>query len=329
MLICPECGRGNRDGARFCDACGTPLAAAPIGREVRKTVTIVRCDLTGSTALGERLDPESLRRVLRRYFDEMSAILRSHGGTVEKFIGDAVMAVFGIPVVHEDDALRAVRAASEMRARLASLNQELDEHHGVELAIRIGVTTGDVLAGDPSQGQAFVTGDAPNVAARLEEAAGAGGILIGAETYRLVKHAVLAERVEPLRLKGKADLVPAFQLHTVLSVEAVSARRYETPLVGREHELRLLTDAFERAVRDRTCHLVTVMGSAGVGKTRLAAEFLESVGDRVRIARGRCLPYGEVTGLRPLVEVVNDLAGLRGDEPPEEARDTDRGDRRG
>ena len=321
MLICPGCGRGNRDGAHFCDACGSPLTVASPGREVRKTVTIVRCDLTGSTALGERLDPESLRRVLRRYFDEMSAILRRHGGIVEKFIGDAVMAVFGVPAVHEDDALRAVRAASEMLGRLSSLNQELIELHGVELSIRIGVTTGDVLAGDPSQGQAFVTGDAPNVAARLEEAAGEGGILIGAETYRLVKHAVLAERVEPLRLKGKADLVQAFRLHTVLSAEAVSVRRYETPLVGREHELRLLTDAFERAVRDRTCHLVTVMGSAGVGKTRLAAEFLVSVGDRVRIARGRCLPYGEVTGLRPLVEVVNELAGLRGDEPPEEARD--------
>ena len=266
MLICPGCGRGNRDGAQFCDACGSPLTVASPGREVRKTVTIVRCDLTGSTALGEKLDSEIFRRVLARYFTEAQAIVERHGGTVEKFIGDAVMAVFGIPAVHEDDALRAVRAASEMRGRLSSLNQELIELHGVELSIRIGVTTGDVLAGDPSQGQAFVTGDAPNVAARLEEAAGEGGILIGAGTYKLVKHAVLAERVEPLRLKGKADLVQAFRLHAVLSAEAVSVRRYETPLVGREHELRLLTDAFERAVRDRTCHLVTVMGSAGVGK---------------------------------------------------------------
>jgi predicted ATPase/class 3 adenylate cyclase len=321
VVSCSRCGRPNRAGARFCDSCGSALTAAPARREVRKTVTIVRSDLTSSTALGERLDPESLRHVLARYFDAMSVILERHGAVVEKFIGDAVMAVFGVPAVHEDDALRALRAASEMREALASLNDELRRNQGVEIEIRIGVTTGDVLAGDPSFGQAFVTGDAPNLAARLEEAARPGEIIMAAETYRLVRDAVVAERLEPLRLKGKAEPVTAFRLQSVLPAGTPSARRLEAPLVGREHELRLLTDAFERAVRDRTCHLLTVMGAAGVGKSRLIVEFLASLGERARVARGRCLPYGEVTGLRPLVEVVNDLAGLRGDEPSDQARD--------
>jgi class 3 adenylate cyclase/tetratricopeptide (TPR) repeat protein len=320
MPSCSRCGRENREGARFCDSCGATLAGSRAPRDVRKTVTIVRSDLSGSTALGERLDPESLRGVLARYFATMSGILERHGGVVEKFIGDAVMAVFGVPTVHEDDALRALRAASEMRDALRWLNDELRRQHGVEIDIRMGVTTGDVLAGDPSFGHAFVTGDAPNLAARLEEAASPGEILMGAETYRLVKDVVVAERLEPLRLKGKAEPVIAFRLQTVLPVSSPLARRVEGRLVGREHDLRLLNDAFGRAVRDRTCHLLTVIGAAGVGKSRLIAEFLASLGETARVARGRCLPYGEVTGLRPLVEVVNELAGLRGDEPPDEAR---------
>ena len=175
-------------------------------------MTVLFADVTGSTALGERLDPESLRALMSRYFDEMRSAVEAHEGTVEKFIGDAVMAVFGVPVVHEDDALRAVLAASRMRELLVPLNAELEGTWGARLQVRTGVNTGEVVAGDPSSGQSFVTGDAVNIAARLEQAAEPGEILLGEETRRLVRDAVLVEPVDPLELKGKAERVPAFRL---------------------------------------------------------------------------------------------------------------------
>ena len=192
--------------------CGAPLAPTEPARDVRKVVTVVFSDVTGSTALGEQLDPESLRRVMGRYFDEMKTVVESHEGTVEKFIGDAVMAVFGIPVLHEDDALRAVRAAAEMRARLAALNEELERDWGVTIAVRTGVNTGEVVAGDGSEGQRFATGDAVNVAKRFEEAAPPGEILLGETTFRLVRDAVEVEPTEPLGLKGKSEAVQAYRL---------------------------------------------------------------------------------------------------------------------
>jgi class 3 adenylate cyclase len=226
---CPSCGHDNLVGAKFCSECGTALAppATPPAREVRKTVTIVFCDVTGSTALGERLDPESLRSVMTRYFDRMKTVLEAHGGKVEKFIGDAVMAVFGIPVLHEDDALRAERAASGMRDALAELNADLERDWGVRIAVRIGVNTGQVVAGDASAGQNLVTGDTVNTAARLEQAAQPGEILIGEQTYRLTRDAVEVEPVDPLALKGKADAVDAFRL-----IEVRAGASWE-PLRGR------------------------------------------------------------------------------------------------
>ena len=196
MPLCRQCGQENPEGFRFCGGCGAALTAAAAPREVRKTVTFLFCDVTGSTALGERLDPETLRRVMRRYFDEISGVIERHGGTVEKFVGDAVMAVFGIPRVREDDALRAVRAATEIRDALPSVAREL----GVKLAFRTGVNTGEVMAGD---GQTLATGDAVNVAARLEQAAAPGEILIGSQTLRLVRDAVDAESVDPLEAAGQ------------------------------------------------------------------------------------------------------------------------------
>ena len=207
--VCPGCGHESPESFRFCSACGAELPSAPASGEVRKTVTVVFSDIAGSTSLGERLDPEAVRRVMSRYFDEMEGVLERYGGTVEKFIGDAVMAVFGILQLHEDDAFRAVRAAVEMRVRLAALNEELERDRGVRLSIRTGVNTGEVVAGDPSGRQKLVTGDAVNVAARLEEAAQPGEILIGIETRGLVGEAVRVEAVEPLPLKGKPEPVPA------------------------------------------------------------------------------------------------------------------------
>jgi len=301
-VVCSKCGFENSEQARFCGGCAAPLETVAAAREMRKTVTVVFCDVTGSTALGERLDPESLRRVMARYFDAMRDVIERHGGTVEKFIGDAVMAVFGIPQVHEDDGLRAVRAAAGMRAALAELNEELERDYGTRLEARIGINTGEVVTGTEER---LATGDAVNVAARLEQAAAPGEILLGRETYRLVRDVVEAEELPPLELKGKAGGVSAYRL---LSVSGETpARRHDRPMVGRERELRLLRDAWERAVSERSCVLFTLLGVAGVGKSRLTEEFLAGVD--ALVVRGRCLSYGEGITYWPAVEVVLQLQG--------------------
>jgi class 3 adenylate cyclase len=270
-------------------------------------VTVLFSDVTGSTALGERLDPESLRRVMSRYFDVMSAAVERHGATVEKFIGDAIMAVFGLPLVHEDDALRAVRAAAEMRDELARLNDELERDYGVRLENRTGINTGEVVAGDPAAGQRLVTGDAVNVAARLEQAAEPGQILVGESTYRLVRDAVEALPVEPLRVKGKTDELSPMVLIDVPAGAEPFARRLESKLVGRERELDLLRQAHRRAVDEESSHLFTILGAAGIGKSRVAQEFLADVGDGATVVSGRCLSYGEGITYWPLIEILDQL----------------------
>jgi len=270
-------------------------AAAP--REQRKTVTVLFCDVAGSTALGESTDPEALRSLLARYFERMKEIVERHSGSVEKFVGDAVMAVFGVPVVHEDDALRACRAAVEMRDALPELG----------IRGRIGVNTGEVVTGTEER---LATGDAVNVAARLEQAAEPGEVLIGAETVRLVRDAVELGEERRLALKGKAEPVPA---HPLLAAVGELSRRSDIPIVGRERERRALDDAWERVRSEQACHLFTVLGSAGVGKSRLAAEFLRPL-DGVPVLRGRCLSYGEGITYWPLVEVVLQL-GRRPSDP--------------
>jgi class 3 adenylate cyclase len=276
---------------------------------LRKTVTVLFCDVADSTPLGERLDPEVLQRVLSRYHAEMKAVLERHGGTVEKFIGDAVMAVFGIPTLHDDDALRAVRAASELRMALAELNEGLARDFGVEISVCTGVNTGEVVAGDHSSGQAFATGHAVVVAERLQKAARGGEILLGEATRRLVENAALVEPVEPLEVKGKRDAVEAWRLIGVLEGAPAFARRLDAPMVGREQELATLRRAFDEAVQERAFRMVTVVGSAGIGKSRLADELLASVGDEASVLVGRCLPYGEGITYWPLRDVVREAAG--------------------
>ena len=297
MLRCRSCGHESPDGLRFCGACGAELTPAAAPRQVRKTVTVMFCDVTGSTALGEHLDPEALRRTMGRYFEEIRAIVERHGGLVEKFIGDAVMAVFGIPTAHEDDALRAVRAVAEMRERLNTVGEEL----AVSLSFRTGVNTGEVVAGE---GETLVTGDAVNVAARLEQAAPPGGILIGAETYRLVRNAVTAEAVAPLEVKGKREPVSAYRLLEVDPVAPGRARRSDAPLVGRVREQARLRDDFDDAVARRACHLFTLLGPAGVGKSRLVRQLLDDVSDRADVWCSRCLHYGEDITYWPLVQML-------------------------
>ena len=292
MITCGQCGRESPDDFVFCPGCGAALAPVS-AREVRKVVTVLFCDLTGSTAIGERTDPEALRALMNRYYDTARGVLERHGGRVEKFVGDAVMAVFGIPVASEDDALRATRAAVELR----DVVQELG------LDARIGVNTGAVVAGE---GDTLVTGDAVNVAARLEQAAGAGEILLGDDSLRLVRDAVTTEPLE-LTLKGKTGPVPAHRLLQLDTSAVGVARSLERPMVGRERERARLRSDFEDVVATTSCRLFSLIGPAGIGKSRLVADFLEHVDGQATVARGRALSYGEGITYWPLVEMLVQL----------------------
>lgn len=291
MIVCANCGHASADGFKFCPECGAPHQASAPAREVRKVVTIVFCDLTGSTALGDRTDPEALRSTMRGYYEEMRTILERHGGTVEKFVGDAVMAVFGVPVSREDDALRAVRAAWEMRTAVGALG----------LQARIGLNTGEVVAGE---GDTLVTGDAVNVAARLEQAAEPGDVLIGDTTRRLVRDAVVVEPLE-IRAKGKPQPVAAFRLLELDLDASGVARNLDAPLVGRRRELALLQQAYEQTVTEKSCQLFTLLGTAGVGKSRLVAELLDGLD--ATVVRGRCIDYAQGVTLWPIIEVLKQL----------------------
>jgi class 3 adenylate cyclase/tetratricopeptide (TPR) repeat protein len=309
VVTCANCGEENPPKFRLCGYCGTPLAGAAPARETRKLVSILFCDLKGSTALGETLDPESLREVMARYFEVMSEAITRHGGTIEKYIGDAVMAVFGLPKVHEDDALRAVRAAESMQLELKELNVELERTYGVTLANRIGVNTGRVVASDASTNQRLVTGDAVNVAARLEQAAGDTETLLGELTYKLVAHAVEAEPVEPLTLKGKSDRVNAYRLVRT-DVRAGPGASPRHPLVGRARHLAALRALLEEAAAAGEPRSLLVLGEAGVGKTRLIDELAAAESGAAYVLRGRCLSYGEGITFWPVIEAVSAAAGI-------------------
>jgi class 3 adenylate cyclase/tetratricopeptide (TPR) repeat protein len=278
--------------------------------DVRKTVTVLFADLTGSTDLGERLDPEALRRVTFRFFDEMRAVLEHHGGTVEKFAGDDIMAVFGVPTLHEDDALRAVRAAEAMQRALEELNEELERGWGVRLEIRIGINSGEVVTGKAAGEKTLATGDAVNLAKRIQEAAAPGEVLLGRETHRLVRDHVHAGPLETLTVKERQ-----FSPWRFLGTSAAPPERVETPLVGRDRELAQLQQQYDAAVAERRCRLVTVLGSAGVGKSRLARE----VGRQLlgaSVAMGRCLPYGEGITFWPIRDLVRQTAQIGAESTP-------------
>ena len=298
---CRVCRHVASEPFKFCPECGAPAAVAD-AREERKTVTVLFCDVVGSTELGERLEPESLRRVLARYFSTVRAVIERHGGSVEKFIGDAVMAVFGVPVLHEDDALRAVRAAAGLREAIGPLNEELTRDFGNVLSVRMGINTGEVVTGTEER---LATGDAVNVAARLEQRAGAGEILLGETTLAHVRDAVDVEPLPALELKGKRDPVRAWRLGEV-------ARRTGAPsLLGADGRPRG-RDPQPRRTRSQhrfetlSCRLVTVVGDAGVGKSRLVFEFLGGLSDAA-VLRGRCLPYGDGITYWPVAEIVRQL----------------------
>jgi class 3 adenylate cyclase/tetratricopeptide (TPR) repeat protein len=307
MQVCPVCGTENPDGFRLCGMCGSPLATDPgPAREERKVVTVLFTDLVGSTAMAERLDPEDVRAVLAPYYARLRAELERYGGTVEKFIGDAVMAVFGAPVAHEDDPERAVRAALAIREALAD-----------ELQVRTAVNTGEALVAldaRPSEGEGMVSGDVVNTAARLQSAAPVNGILVGEATWRATRNAIEYSEAPPVEAKGKSEPIPVW--------EAVAARagfgsdveqQLRTPLVGRDRERSLLADTLARARSEQSVQLVTLVGVPGIGKSRLVAELFQTVeADPELIAwrQGRSLPYGERVSFWALGEIVKSHAGI-------------------
>ncbi|MEU0162116.1 adenylate/guanylate cyclase domain-containing protein [Streptomyces sp. NPDC006261] len=332
-MTCPSCRQELPSTARFCSSCGTPCAGpaatpapvAPPPEDERKPVTVLFCDLVGSTALSGVLDPETLRAVTLRYFEAMSAQIVARGGTPEKFIGDAVMAVFGVPVVREDDARRALAAALGMRRALDALNEELHASLGIRLTTRVGVNTGQVVAGsDATARQALVSGEVVNIAARLEQNAGPGEILIGPQTLLAAGPTVTAEPTGPLRLKGRRQSVEAYRLLALGADDPELLRRFDAPFVGRATELRALERALEEAVRDGRPGPLRVTGEAGIGKTRLVREWLTRRGGAGAFAygAGRCRTYGDHGTLAPLADAVRSLlpqAHAPGDEATDDA----------
>ncbi|HUQ41338.1 MAG TPA: adenylate/guanylate cyclase domain-containing protein, partial [Candidatus Limnocylindrales bacterium] len=277
----------------------------------RKLVSVVFADVVGSTAFGSESDPEAVRAVMGAYFERMREIAELHGGTVEKFIGDAVMVVFGIPKLHDDDAERAVRAALAMRDAMTDLNRELR----VALAARVGVNTGEAVAGDAAAGQFLVTGDPVNMAARLQQAADPGEVVVGALTESLTRAAIQYEPRSAVQAKGKVEPLEAFRALRAKSAIPEQARglpAMRAQLVGRQRELRLLLDTFERVRTERRAHLFTLVGNAGIGKSRLVGEVLARLGagGDARVMRGRCLPYGQGITYWPLMEIVRDDARI-------------------
>src|SRR4051812_28613306 len=310
MPSCPSCGSAVPAGARFCPACGAPLAQAAAAEDMLKLVTVLFADVVGSTARAEASHPEDVRAVMASYFEAMAEAIRAEGGTLEKFVGDAIMAVFGVPSAHEDDPVRAVRAARRMLERLQAWNGPREP--GDQLEIRIGLETGDVVASGDAAGELLVTGDSVNVAARLQQTAEPGTIVVGERTARSARsHFVMREVDEALGLKGKSAPVKAWLV--VGDRETVEERGVPglaAPLVGRERELGALRAEFERVSADRRPALVTLVGDAGVGKSRLVREFLGEVDNASTVLIGRCLPSGQGTTLLPLADMLEARANV-------------------
>ncbi|MFL5798388.1 MAG: AAA family ATPase [Actinomycetota bacterium] len=324
MLRCPNCGEENPERARFCLNCGSELAAAapaPAAEE-RKVVSVLFVDLVGFTARSDAADPEDVRARLRPYHAMLKREIERFGGTVEKFIGDAVMAVFGAPVAHEDDAERAVRAALRIVEVIPELNEDLP---GLELAVRAAVNTGEAvvtLGARPERGEGFVAGDVVNTASRLQSAAPVGGVVVGDVTRRATGDVIRYEELEPVAVKGKAEPVPLWRAIEARSRFGVDVERPRTPFVGREEDLALLQQTFLRSIREPGVQLVTVTGEPGVGKTRLVAEFQGWIDDRPELIywrQGRSLPYGDGITFWALGEVVKAQAGILESDGPDEA----------
>ncbi len=309
MAICAACGRENPDGARFCNACGASLEIATDPREERKVVTVLFADLIGFTSRAEKMDPEDVRALLAPYHANLRSELERYGGTVEKFIGDAVMALFGAPVAHEDDPERAVRAGLAIRDWVTEQEEELH--------LRIAVNTGEALialGARPEAGEGMASGDVVNTTARLQTAAPVNGILVGETTYRATRHVIDYREHEPIGAKGKAepvDVWEAVEARARIGVDVL--RRVRSPLVGRDRELEALSNVLARLRQERLPQLVTLVGVPGIGKSRLVYELMQAVergGELTFWRQGRSLPYGEGVTYWALAEMVKAQAGI-------------------
>ena len=323
MAVCPACGTENPESSKFCNECGAPLGEAPSALEERKVVTVLFCDLVGFTAASEHADPEDVRSRIRPYHARLRQDIERYGGTVEKFIGDAVMAVFGAPVAHEDDAERAVRAGLSILEAISELNAE---DSTLALQVRIGINTGEAvvaLGARPEEGEGIVTGDVVNTASRLQGAAPVNGVAVSESTFRATERIFEYEELEPAAVKGKSEPLRLYRpLQPRARFGTDVTRTHATPLVGRELEKALVVGTFERAVQQRSCQLVTIVGEPGLGKSRLCAELLADVEDRpglVRWRQGRCLPYGDGIAFWALGEIVKAECGILETDTPEEA----------
>lgn len=307
-VTCGGCGTPRVPDATWCTACGLPLTRSSRRGQSRRTLTIVFADLSISRATS-RVTPSDERAAMLRAFDAARGILEHHGGTVENFIGDAVMAVYGLDRRHEDDGLRAVRAAVEVQTRLGAMQSSIEREFGVRLTVKIGVNTGPVIAGDPNAGERLVTGDAVNVAARLEQAATPGDVVIGDLTRQLAGPTLDLETLDPLTLKGKAEPVPAYRVSGIIAGRDVD-RGFELPVVGRERELAQLRACWSTTRQHERRQRLTILGEAGSGKSRLVQELLDGMGNDGLVLRGSCLPYGEGITFWPIIEIIRSAAHI-------------------
>ncbi|HUZ15123.1 MAG TPA: adenylate/guanylate cyclase domain-containing protein [Gaiellaceae bacterium] len=323
-LACPSCGASNEPGTRFCGECGSPLtadapAAAPAAAAERRIVTVLFADLVGFTPLSESRDAEEVRELLSRYFDRCRRLIEIYGGTVEKFIGDAVMAVWGTPVAQEDDAERAVRTALDLVAAVAALGEEV----GDDLQARAGVLTGEAAVTLNAQAEGMVAGDLVNTAARIQSAAEPGSVLVGDATRRASDAAIAYEDAGSFDLKGKSEPMALFRAVRLMSLRRGTVRsgELEPPFVGRLRELNLVKELFHATAEDRKAHLVSLVGIGGIGKSRLAWEFekyLDGVAETAYWHRGRCLAYGDGVAYWALAEMVRMRALISEEDTAEE-----------
>jgi class 3 adenylate cyclase/tetratricopeptide (TPR) repeat protein len=315
MPLCAKCGQDNPDIAKFCLACGAPLAAPEPEVEERKLVTVLFTDIVGSTAKAEQMDPEDVRARLAPYYVRLRSELEAYGGTVEKFIGDAVVALFGAPVAHEDDPERAVRSALAICDAIDDLNAQ---DGWLDLQVRIGVNTGEalvVVGAKSSEGEGMASGDVMNTAARLQSAAPVNGILVGADTYRATRHTIDYEEAEPIAAKGKSEPVEVWRVVGLRDADSVP--RPESTLVGRDAEIDVLTTTWQETLATPRSRIVGVVGSPGIGKSRLLAEFAQRTGDGADVHWGRCLSYGEGITYWPVTELLKSAAGILQSDPRE------------
>ena len=319
MQECPVCHSQQPDDARFCSNCGNPLQVLDDQQE-RRIVTVLFADLAGSTALGEKLDPEDVRRVQAELFELLNTEVVRFGGTTEKFVGDAVLAVFGIPVAHEDDPERAVRAALAAHESFAPFADRIEGRYGISVGLHTGINTGEVVSGreTAARGELMVSGDAVNVAARIQQHARSGEILVGERTHAATSRSVVYGSRRELDARGKSAPVPAWEVRAVEAEPAARPAEYSAPLVGREEELILLEAVAARSQRERVAQLITLFGPAGVGKSRLVHELLARF-PRARVLQGRCLPYGEGITYWPLAEAAKGDAQILDNDPVEVA----------